>query len=104
LEKINIEIPGYIRDDAELIAWVKCNADLFKPAMDLEESVYDSRACLDSVHIKHVELAGDVLTIAYTFDYSVRVGCGEKIFSGESVEDRVVGKRSHRFICFSPFS
>ena len=101
MEKIDIEIPGHISNDAELIAWIKGNANIFKPVMNLDESVYDPRAYLDSIHIKNVALVQDALTIAYTFDYSVRVGCGETIFSGESVEDIIVGQRRSRFIHFA---
>lgn len=103
MDDIQIKIPDYIEDDAELADWLTNNPDMLAGAMDLEADQFDSRATVDDVRIERVEIDGESIAISYEYEYSVFAGCRDMNYSDTVDGLEIVGERQGRVITFPRF-
>jgi hypothetical protein len=97
---LTIYLPAHLQSNQEIALWIRENIKNLYPAMDLDVTDYDAHAMLESVHIKHVEVAMDHVAVEYEYDYSIVNGCRDLNFSGTSKPNRITGNLKGRTLTF----
>ena len=104
-----ITIPSSLVDEDESVQdelknWMNRNIDLFKPAMDLDASIYDERASLfGDPEILSVEVADNKVSIAYVFYWEAYYGCQDQNCSGRSAKAWIDAEFENNILFFEEY-
>lgn len=105
----SINIPDSLVNEDEFVQdelkdWMNKNIDSFKPAMDLDASIYDERASLyGDPEIVNVEINDSRVSISYVFYWDAYYGCKDQNSSGRSDEAWIDATLENNILFFEEF-